>query len=86
MQRRIALALSVPHIKFMPIRQNKRGAITGCHLKFGGKRLENVLNRMPKEYAGIIRQIWNEGRERTTKSVRDARRMDKENGKVRSRQ
>ncbi len=35
-----------------------------------------------KEHASVIRQVWREGQERATASVLEARKMDKEKGKL----
>jgi hypothetical protein len=47
-------------------------------MKLDPERLKKVLNTSSEDRARIIRQIWEEGHERATASVREARKVDRE--------
>ncbi len=46
------------------------------------KKWERVTSRNSKEYVALIRQIWKEGQERASLSVREARRLDEKKTKA----
>ena len=51
-------------------------------MKLDPERLKKVLNTDSEEYVRIIRQIWEEGRERAIASVTGARQIDREKSKT----